>query len=79
VLNDTVKDYLVEGSYTQKGWNCLRKPARHGVVGSKVSGGVCECGGGVNGAGDGPCVLVVKGWLGLPFQFAYGPLPSFGV
>jgi len=78
ILSDTVKGYLGGGMYTRNGWYCLRKLARYGPASSRVKGGRCNCGGGADGQGDAPCVLVVRG-DGLPFQVVYGPVPPFGV
>ncbi|KAK0642879.1 hypothetical protein B0T16DRAFT_459085 [Cercophora newfieldiana] len=74
-LNETVKEYINTVKNARSGWHCLRMLRRYGLPGSRVRG-ACECGGGAKGEGDTPCVLVTLG-EGIPFQFAYGPMPPF--
>lgn len=67
------KQYTRGWGITPDVWYCARKPVRYdNYTDSRVLGGRCDCGGGVGGEGDAPCILLMRR-EGFPFQFVYGP------
>ncbi|KAK4442772.1 hypothetical protein QBC34DRAFT_386956 [Podospora aff. communis PSN243] len=78
VANPALEDYINGGDVTRNSWYCVQKLIRHGALPSRVNGERCDCGGGVAGEGDAPCVLMMRR-DGFPVQFAFGPVPPTGM